>query len=99
MLRTSTLVVLFVLFGKLADADAQSMRDRTRGELLYSTHCIAGHSAQVHWRKTKIFTDWTSLQSQVRRWQAVSGLRWANEDNAEAARYLSALHYRHFTPD
>jgi len=99
MLRRSVVVVLFVWFGNPAYADTQPMRDATRGELLYSTHCIACHSAQVHWREQKIVTDWTSLQSQVRRWQAVSGLGWSNEDVAEVARYLNALHYRYPTPD
>ena len=102
MLRRSILAVLFVLFallGDLADADAQPMRDATRGELLYSTHCIACHSAQVHWRDKKIVADWGSLQSQVRRWQGVSGLGWSNEDIAEVARYLNGLHYHYPTPD
>ncbi len=99
MLRRSILAVLFVLFSNLADAGAQPMRDATRGELLYSTHCIACHSAQVHWREKKLVTDWTSLQSQVRRWQGVARLRWSNEDIAEVARYLNALHYRYPTPD
>jgi len=99
MLRRSVVVVLFVLFGYLADAGAQPLREPTRGELLYSTHCIACHSAQVHWREKKIVTDWTSLQAQVRRWQAVSGLGWSNEDIAEVARYLNGLHYRYPAPD
>jgi mono/diheme cytochrome c family protein len=99
MLRRSMLAVLFALFGNLADANAQPMRDATRGELLYSTHCIFCHSAQVHWREKKLVTDWTSLQSQVRHWQGVSGLGWSNEDIAEVARYLNALHYRYPTPD
>ena len=91
--------MLFVLFGNLADADTQPMRDATRGELLYSTHCIACHSAQVHWREKKLATDWTSLQSQVRRWQGVSRLGWSNEDIAEVARYLNALYYHYPAPD
>ncbi len=50
MLGRSMLAALFVLFGSLVDVDAQPMRDASRGELLYSTNCIACHSAQVHWR-------------------------------------------------
>jgi mono/diheme cytochrome c family protein len=99
MLRRSVVVVLFVLFGNLAAAGAQPLREPTRGELLYSTHCIACHNAKVHWREKKIVTDWTRLQSQVRRWQAVSGLGWSNEDIAEVARHLNALHYRYPAPD
>jgi len=99
MLRTSILAMLLVLSGNLAQADALPMRDATRGELLYSTHCITCHSAQVHWREKKLVTDWTSLQSQVRRWQGVSELGWNNEDIVEVARYLNALHYHYSTPD
>ncbi len=73
MLRRSILVVLFVLFGNLTDTDAQPMRDATRRELLYSTHCVACHNAQVHWGDKKFATDRTSLQSRVRRWQKFSG--------------------------
>jgi mono/diheme cytochrome c family protein len=99
ILRRSILAGLFVLSGNLAAADAQPMRDATRGELLYSTHCIACHSAQVHWREKKLVTDRASLQAEVRRWQGVSGLGWGNEDIAEVARYLNALYYRYPTPD
>lgn len=99
MLRRSIVVVLFVLSWNLADADAQPMRDATRGELLYSTHCIACHSAQVHWRDKKHATDWISLQAEVRRWQKYSGLGWDEDDIAAVARYLNALHYHYSMPD
>ena len=99
MLLRTILAVLFVLFGHLPDADAQPMRDATRGELLYSTHCIACHNDQVYWRDKKVVTDWTSLQSEVRHWQGLSGLGWADDDVAEVARYLNALHYHYSTPE
>ena len=53
---------------------------QTRGELLYSTHCIACHTTQVHWREQKLATDWRSLQAQVARWQAVGALGWSDQD-------------------
>jgi len=92
MLRKSILAVLFVLFGNLADADAPPLRDATRGELLYSTHCIACHSSEVHWRDKKLVSDRASLQAEVSRWQGLSGLGWNDDDIAEVARYLNALH-------
>ncbi len=98
MLRKLILAVLFVLFANLAYADAQPMPNPTRGELLYSTHCIACHSAQIHWREKKLVTDWAGLQSEVRRWQKISGLRWSDEDIAEVARYLNARHYHYPNP-
>jgi len=99
MLGRSMLTALSVLFGSLVDVHAQPIRDASRGELLYSTNCIACHSAQVHWRDKKLATDWTSLQSEVRRWQGVLGLGWSNGDIAEVARYLNALYYRYPAPD
>jgi mono/diheme cytochrome c family protein len=71
--------------------------DTSRGELLYSTHCIACHSSQVHWRDKKLATDWTSLRAQVRRWQANAGLGWSEEEIADVTRHLNARYY-HFTP-
>jgi mono/diheme cytochrome c family protein len=99
MHRRSILVILFALSGNLADAGAQSTPDATRGELLYSTNCIACHTTEVHWREKKLATDWVGLQAQVRRWQGVAGLGWSNEDIAEVARYLNAAHYHYRVPD
>jgi hypothetical protein len=68
---------------------------QSRGELLYSTHCIACHTQQIHWRDQKLVTDWASLDGQVRRWARNTGLSWSDSDVVEVARYLNALHY-HF---
>lgn len=66
---------------------------QSRGELLYSTHCVACHTTEVHWRDRRLATDWPSLQAQVRRWQAVAALDW-NEDDIEAvARHLNERYY------
>ncbi len=99
MLQRSILAVLFVMFGNLADADAQPVRDATRGELLYSTHCIACHDAQVHWRDKKLARNWISLLAEVRHWHKFSELGWGDEDVSAVARYLNALHYHYPTPD
>ncbi len=98
-LRRSTLAAMFASFGILTAAGAQPTREATRGELLYSTHCIACHSTQVHWREKKLTADWKTLQSQVGRWQAVLGLGWSMEDIAEVARYLNDLYYHYPTQD
>jgi len=99
MLRRSVLALLFASFGILTSAGAQPTREATRGELLYSTHCIACHSTQVHWREKKLAADWKTLQSQIRRWQAVLGLGWGMEDIAEVARYLNDLYYHYPAQD
>ena len=87
--------VLLVCLGIPAAANAQPKGDTPRGELLYTTHCIACHNAQIHWRDKKIAKDWTGLKTQVRRWQGLQGLVWSNDDVAEVARYLNARYYHY----
>jgi mono/diheme cytochrome c family protein len=71
--------------------------EESRGELLYTTHCVSCHTTQVHWRDRKLATDWTSLKNQVRRWQRNIGLGLSEDDVAAIARYLNRLYY-HFAP-
>jgi mono/diheme cytochrome c family protein len=82
----------------LPAASAQPAAPSARGELLYSTHCIACHSREVHWRQKKLATDWASLAAQVRRWAGNSGLGWSDDEIADVARYLNAVHYRFAVP-
>jgi len=79
-------------------ASAQHDRPVTRGELLYTTYCIACHSTKLHWRDEKLAKDWASLNSQVRRWQRNSELKWSDDDIAEAARYLNSNYYHYPEP-
>lgn len=76
-------------------AQAQTTPVPSRGELLYTTHCIACHSAQMHWRSNRRAHDWDSLKAQVRLWQGNSGLRWDEADIAEVAGYLNDTVYRY----
>lgn len=76
-----------------APAAAQS-----RGELLYTTHCIACHTAQVHWRDRRLATDWNSLGAQVTRWQAAGSLSWSDEDIAAVTQYLNERYYGFKSP-
>jgi mono/diheme cytochrome c family protein len=96
MLLRSILVVLFVLSGNLAPA--QPVRDPDRGELLYSTHCIACHNEQVHWRDKRLVRNWMSLRAEVDRWQKTSGLRWNGVDIAAVTQYLNARYYHYPAP-
>jgi mono/diheme cytochrome c family protein len=89
----SQLPTALALVGTLAfapTADAQS-----RGELLYSTHCIACHTSKMHWRDNRQATDWNSLETQVRRWQATAMLQWNEGDIRAVTRYLNQNYY-HF---
>lgn len=99
MLHRSIFAALFILFVNPASADTQPMRDTTRGELLYSAHCIACHNLQVHWRDKKLTKDWMSLRAEVRRWQKLSGLGWGEDDVETVALYLNAHYYHYPAPD
>jgi hypothetical protein len=68
---------------------------QSRGELLYTTHCIACHTAEMHWRDKRSATGWASLKVQVRRWQDAASLAWSDGDNLEVSRYLNDSIY-HF---
>ncbi len=87
---------LFVLsLSALAAAPIQSLdeKPRSRGALLYETHCIACHNTEVHWRDKTVVTNGDSLVSQVRRWQASIGLRWGEDDIQEVVHHLDTLYY------
>ena len=89
---TARLTGLGVLLGAAAVAPAAIAE--SRGELLYSIHCISCHTTQMHWRDKKAAVDWTSLRFQVGRWQANAGLGWNEADIKEVTRYLNDSIYR-----
>ncbi len=93
--------VLFMLFGAFSVVAAAAEPDRgsSRAQLLYDTHCIACHTAKVHWRNDKLATDWNSLKAQVDRWQNIAGLGWSGQDIADVAFYLNILHYNYPVKD
>lgn len=76
-----------------AATGATSAQAPLRGELLYSTHCLACHTSQLHWRDKKSATDWASLKAQVRRWQGVNSLGWSEPDITDVTRYLNQTIY------
>jgi mono/diheme cytochrome c family protein len=77
---------------------AQVTPAQTRGGLLYTTHCVACHTTQMHWRNDKQAIDWDSLKFQVRRWQGNAGLGWSESDIDGVSRYLNDTIYRYPTP-
>ena len=82
-----------VLTGTVTLACAQPAPAESRGELLYSTHCVTCHTTQMHWRNDRQAFDWDSLKFQVRRWQGMTGLAWSEADIAEVSRYLNETIY------
>jgi len=84
-----------LMFGVALVAGQGSRTDAPPGELLYATYCVGCHTTQVHWREKRLATDWTSLKTQVRRWQKNSGLDLGEDDITAIAQYLNGLYY-HF---
>ena len=82
----------------VALSSAAAAQSPSRGELLYTTHCGACHSVQMHWRENKLATTWDALKAQVRRWQGVARLEWSEADVEEVARYLNETIYRYPEP-
>jgi len=92
--RAAALLVAMVGAGTAQGQDAPAPA-ATRGELLYSVHCVGCHSRQMHWREKRLAVDWPNLQGQVNRWQAYSELGWRKIDIAEVARYLNRTYYHY----
>ena len=97
MIRSNVaLLIASLLASALAvAAEPAPNPDRSRGELLYSTHCVSCHTSQIHWRDKRLVTDWASLKAQVRRWQSNVGLDWSDSDIVEVTRRLNALYYHY----
>ena len=70
----------------------------SRGALLYDTHCIECHNAQVHWRDRRQARDWATLKAEVYRWQAAARLAWTEADLDAVTDYLNDTVYRFAAP-
>ena len=94
--RVGSLICLVALTAAAGLAQAQPTPESvtTRGELLYSTHCIECHTTQMHWRANRQARDWDTLKFQVRRWQGVASLGWRESDVDDVARYLNDTIYK-----
>ena len=83
--------------GVVALLAAFASHAQSRGELLYSTHCLGCHTAKMHWRDGRAATDWAGVVVQVRKWQNADALSWSEQDVIAVARYLNESFY-HFEP-
>jgi len=92
--RVVSAFVVLVLVALPLGAQMTAPSSAARGELLYTTNCIACHTTQVHWRERRLVTDWASLTAQVSRWQGNAGLDWSADEILDVARYLNATYYR-----
>lgn len=94
LIRRAAIALVAATVGTWAQAQPTPEAVSTRGELLYSTHCIECHTTEMHWRAQRQARDWDTLKAQVRRWQAVVSLRWSEADINDVARYLNDTIYQ-----
>jgi mono/diheme cytochrome c family protein len=89
------LVLVLALTASAALQAQPASRDApSRGQLLYSNHCIECHSTQMHWRDQRLARDWESLKAQVWRWQNEIRLGWTPEDVEAVSRHLNDTVYQ-----
>ena len=93
-LLTRTLLPAAMAFAS-GVALGQAAPQPTRGQLLYTTHCIECHTTLMHWRDDRRALDCYGIKAQVRRWQGNAGLGWGDADIAEVARHLNDTIYRY----
>lgn len=94
MRRKITAVGAAILIIAASTAQAQDATPRARGELLYSTFCVACHTTQMHWRDKKIARDLPGLREQVRRWQTNAGQNWEAADIEAVVNHLNRTYYK-----
>jgi mono/diheme cytochrome c family protein len=94
----SRLTILMALGAASALSHSEPPPAETRGQLLYTTHCISCHTTEMHWRSDKLAYDWDSLKYQVRRWQSNAGLQWGDADIVAVAHYLNDTIYQYPRP-
>lgn len=92
---TKQVLVSMAMAGLSTVAYSQTTPTQSRGDLLYSTHCVACHTTEIHWRNDKQAIDWDSLKFQVKRWQGNAGLAWNEADITEVSRYLNETIYHY----
>lgn len=68
----------------------------SRGEMLYTNHCLSCHESIVHIRNKRQVKNLAELQSIVSHWSQELELRWSSREIKDVVLYLN-LHYYHYT--
>ncbi len=68
----------------------------SRGELLYSNHCLMCHESIVHIREKRHARNLATLRSAILRWSQELELKWSPRDIEDVVLYLN-LRYYHYT--
>jgi len=68
---------------------------KTRGQLLYETHCIACHQSTLHIRDRRKAKSIAEINQWVSRWVSYQKLNWTIEDIQLVANYLNQQFYHY----
>lgn len=68
---------------------------KTRGQLLYETHCIACHESSLHIRERRKAKNIAEINQWVSRWVGYQKLNWGVEDIQEVVNYLNRQFYQY----
>jgi hypothetical protein len=68
----------------------------TRGEMLYTNHCLSCHESIVHIRNKRQVKNLAALHSTVSHWSKELELQWSSREIEDVVLYLN-LHYYHYT--
>jgi mono/diheme cytochrome c family protein len=82
----------FVLVAITLPAWAQG--DVSRGEALYSNHCVACHTCKAHTRRDPLVQNLAQLAQEVDRWQGNQKLGWTADERAAVVDYLNRVYYK-----
>ena len=69
---------------------------KSRGQLLYETHCIACHESGLHIRERRKAKTIADVNQSVARWVNYQKLGWGYDDTQQVADYLNQ-HFYHYT--
>jgi len=66
---------------------------QSRGEMLYSNHCLSCHESIVHIREKHSARNLDALRQAVTRWAKELGLTWSSQEIEDVILYLNLNYY------
>jgi mono/diheme cytochrome c family protein len=69
---------------------------QTRGEMLYTNHCLNCHESIVHVREKRSAKNLDAIRDAVNRWSQELELKWSSREVEDVVLYLN-LRYYHYS--
>lgn len=70
-------------------------QEKSRGQLLYETHCGVCHDTSVHNRNPRKADSIGKIKYFVTRWSTELKLNWSSSEIDEVTQYLNSKYYKH----